>query len=327
MKHANQNQVKLLLHACCGPCSMEPVRLLRERGIEPSIFYANSNIHPDGEYEHRLDTIKEWSVREDLALAEGTYDPKRWEDVVGRIGDAARERFGVIAGNVLDDGALNAGAFGHGREAENARRARCRACYRIRFEEAARHASEHGFDALGTTLSVSPYQYTDVIEEELVRACEKAGVAALFEDYRPYYDNATKRSREEGLYRQNYCGCRFSDEEAAAERAERKRERVEKKAREAAEHAEERAAEERARREKKAERTAYDAKQARKRAILKQLREANRGETPAVPTDSAPSTPAAPANDSPSAPATPAHGAPTTPAASPNDDAKKEPTC
>ena len=223
---------------------MEPVRLLRERGIEPSIFYANSNIHPDGEYEHRLDTIKEWSVREDLALAEGTYDPKRWEDVVGRIGDAARERFGAIAGDVLDDGALNAGAFGHGREAENARRARCRACYRIRFEEAARHASEHGFDALGTTLSVSPYQYTDVIEEELVRACEKAGVAALFEDYRPYYDNATKRSREEGLYRQNYCGCRFSDEEAAAERAERKRERVEKKAREAAEHAEERAAEE-----------------------------------------------------------------------------------
>ncbi len=326
MKHANQNQVKLLLHACCGPCSMEPVRLLRERGIEPSIFYANSNIHPDGEYEHRLDTIKEWSVREDLALAEGTYDPKRWEDVVGRIGDAARERFGVIAGDVLDDGALNAGAFGHGREAENARRARCRACYRIRFEEAARHASEHGFDALGTTLSVSPYQYTDVIEEELVRACEKAGVAALFEDYRPYYDNATKRSREEGLYRQNYCGCRFSDEEAAADAAERKRERVEKKAREAAEHAEERAAEERARR-KKAERTAYDAKQARKRAILKQLREANRGEAPAAPTDSAPSTPAAPANDSPSAPATPAHGAPTTPAASPNDDAKKEPTC
>ena len=103
MKHANQNQVKLLLHACCGPCSMEPVRLLRERGIEPSIFYANSNIHPDGEYEHRLDTIKEWSVREDLALAEGTYDPKRWEDVVGRIGDAARERFGVIAGSAISD--------------------------------------------------------------------------------------------------------------------------------------------------------------------------------------------------------------------------------
>lgn len=256
---------------------MEPVRLLRERGIEPSIFYANSNIHPAAEYEHRLDTIKEWAERERLDITEGAYEPTRWEETVGRIGDAAIKRFGTCAGDVLGDDDLEAGAFGHSSEAERARRTRCRACYRIRFEEAARYAAEHCYDALGTTLSVSPYQYTDIIEEELVRACRAAGIEPLFEDYRPYYDNATARSREEGLYRQNYCGCRFSDEEAAAERAERKRARAEKKAREAAEHAAERADEERSRRERKAERAAYDAKQARKRAILKQLREEGRG--------------------------------------------------
>ena len=101
---------------------------------------------------------------------------------------------------------------------------------------------------------MSPYQYTDVIREELERAAAAASVRPLFEDYRPFYDEATHRSRELGMYRQNYCGCRFSDAEAAAERAERKAQRA----------------------AKRAERAAYDAKQARKRAVLKALREQER---------------------------------------------------
>ena len=156
------------------------------------------------------------------------------------------------------------------------RKARCRACYRLRFEEASALAAEQGFDALGTTLSVSPYQYTDVIREELERAASAAGVQPLFEDYRPFYDEATHRSREMGMYRQNYCGCRFSDVEAATERAERKAQRAAAREAEAAAHAEERAAAETARAAKKAERAAYDAKQARKRAVLKALREQER---------------------------------------------------
>ena len=147
------------------------------------------------------------------------------------------------------------------------REARCRACYRLRFEEAARVASERRFDAVGTTLSVSPYQFTEVIREELERAAAAAGVRALFEDYRPFYDEATRRSRATGMYRQNFCGCRFSEAEAAAERAERKRAR-----------AAERAAQEAARAAKRAERAAYAEKQARKRAALRALREQERGE-------------------------------------------------
>ena len=98
----------------------------------------------------------------------------------------------------------------------------------------------------------------------------------LFEDYRPFYDEATHRSREMGMYRQNYCGCRFSDVEAATERAERKAQRAAAREADAAAHAEERAAAETARAAKKAERAAYDAKQARKRAVLKALREQER---------------------------------------------------
>lgn len=242
---------------------MEPVRLLRERGVKPVVFYANSNIHPEEEYAHRLETLCAWAISEDLEVVEGPYDADAWEKTVGRIGDAAHGRFGVITDDAKDE------------QAQRARIARCRACYRMRFEEAARYAAENGFDALGTTLSVSPYQYTEVIREELERAAEREGLRALFEDYRPYYDEATRRSREAGLYRQNYCGCRFSDEEAAAERAERKRQRAEAKAAAAAERAEERAEAERAAAQRRAERAAYNQKQARKRAILKAMREAH----------------------------------------------------
>ena len=153
------------------------------------------------------------------------------------------------------------------------REARCRACYRLRLEETARVAAERGFEGIGTTLSVSPYQYTQVIREEVERAAAQAGVASVFEDFRPYYDEATRESRELGMYRQNFCGCRISDLEAAAERAERKEQRAAAKAAERAAHADERAAEEAARAAHKAERAAYDKKQARKRAILKALRE------------------------------------------------------
>ncbi|RDB54356.1 hypothetical protein C1880_09445 [Senegalimassilia anaerobia] len=153
------------------------------------------------------------------------------------------------------------------------REARCRACYRLRLEETAWVAAERGFEGIGTTLSVSPYQYTQVIREEVERAATQAGVAPVFEDFRPYYDEATRESRELGMYRQNFCGCRISDLEAAAERAERKEQRAAAKAAERAAHADERAAEEAARAAHKAERAAYDKKQARKRAILKALRE------------------------------------------------------
>ena len=210
---------------------MEPVRLLRAAGHDLTIAYMNSNIAPADEYARRLSTLRAWAAGEQLDVLEGAYDPAAWEACAGRVGTA---------------------------EGDPARRkARCRACYRLRFEEASALAAEQGFDALGTTLSVSPYQYTDVIREELERAASAAGVQPLFEDYRPFYDEATHRSREMGMYRQNYCGCRFSDVEAAT-------------------HAEERAAAETARAAKKAERAAYDAKQARKRAVLKALREQER---------------------------------------------------
>lgn len=245
MANSSENTGKTLLHACCGPCSLMPSKILEAEGHHLTVFYANSNIAPADEYARRLATLRAWADERSLPVVEGAYDPDAWERTAGRIGDPAR------------------------------REARCRACYRLRFEEAARYAAEHGFSRLSTTLSVSPYQYTDIIRQELERAAASAGITPEFRDFRPFYDEATRVSREAGMYRQNYCGCRFSDAEAAAERAERKRQRAAERAAYEAAHAEERAAETAAREARKAERAAYDAKQARKRTILKALREQN----------------------------------------------------
>ena len=236
--------MKLLLHACCCPCTLEPLRLLLEEGHDIAIAYMNSNIHPAEEYEHRRDVLLDFVREQGLEVIEGIYDPQAWSRAAGVFGTDPDQRSD-----------------------------RCRACYRLRLEEACAYAAANGFEGVATTLTVSPYQYTQVIREEVERAAAQAGVAPVFEDFRPYYDEATRESRELGMYRQNFCGCRISDLEAAAERAERKEQRAAAKAAERAAHADERAAEEAARAAHKAERAAYDQKQARKRAILKALRE------------------------------------------------------
>ena len=236
--------MKLLLHACCGPCSLEPTRLLKAAGHDITIYYANSNIHPAEEYEHRLATLRAWAADAGFEVLEGPYDPATWEACAGRIGDAAiaeveqarakadaegecaGELEGEIegpneassnrcktvtdteeevfantslpttmaitadgcAGEVASDsrsksvtdtnhGAVSpASALLSASTANSAapraavlsvdparREARCRACYRLRLEETARVAAERGFEGIGTTLSVSPYQYTQVI--------------------------------------------------------------------------------------------------------------------------------------------------------------------
>ena len=284
----------MLLHACCGPCSIMPSRLLAQEGFDIDILYANSNIAPRAEYDRRLDTLRAFVDAENAATAEGAgdsagsgtqaessqtesgqteatpmrvlegaYDPASWEATAGEIGEAI-----AIDLSARMDAATVPDLLDDGRRID-----RCRACYRLRLEEAARVAVEGGYDVLSTTLAVSPYQFTDVIREELERAAANAGIRAHFEDFRPYYDDATRISRELGMYRQDYCGCRFSVAEGAATRAwVRKQQADRKRARQEARAAETAAAEQ-ARAAKKRDRAAYAEKQARKHAALKALRE------------------------------------------------------
>ncbi len=185
---------KMLLHACCGPCSLEPVRLLQEEGFDIAIAYVNPNIQPEGEYGRRLDTLRRWADDLGLSVIEGACDRDAWEREVACWGSN--------------------------------RPARCSACYRLRLREAASMAAEGGFDCLSTTLAVSPYQLFEVCGRELASACDQVGLTAIWRDFRPYYPLATQRSRELNMYRQNYCGCRFSAAEAALERSEAREERA-----------------------------------------------------------------------------------------------------
>ena len=88
--------MRMLLHACCGPCSLEPSRILREEGHEITIFYANSNIAPDEEYAHRLETLRSWAEPAGFAVSEGACDRGAWQRTAGRIG-AGSAALGVSA--------------------------------------------------------------------------------------------------------------------------------------------------------------------------------------------------------------------------------------
>ena len=235
--------MKLLLHACCGPCSLEPLRLLLEDGHDITIAYMNSNIHPRSEYTHRLETLLDYARSIDIPVIEGVYDPKEWGRKVGVMGTDMETR-----------------------------PERCRLCYRLRLQEAARYAKDHGFEGLATTLTVSPYQYTETIHEELQKAADEVGIQAVFQDYREQYPEATRRSRALGMYRQNYCGCVFSDQEAAQEREEHRLEREAKRAAREKEMAPIRAAQEAERKKNRAEKQAYANKRAAQRAALKEYK-------------------------------------------------------
>ena len=182
-------QIPLLLHACCGPCSLEPVRLLREEGFEPVICWSNPNIQPLAEHDLRLRTLMTWAdeVAHVKVVVAGD-DRQTWERAVAP----------------------------HGFDRE----ARCRACYALRLSEACRVAEQLGIAHVSTTLVVSPYQLFDVCREQLERLAGAHGLTMVWRDFRSWYPQATTRSRELGMYRQNYCGCRFSAAEAAIERHE-----------------------------------------------------------------------------------------------------------
>lgn len=185
---------RLLLHACCAPCSLEPVRLLIEEGFEPTICWTNPNIQPRDEHDRRLAELRRWTAANGIPLIEADEDYGAWERGVAPIGAHERER-------------------------------RCRACYALRLAEAVRVARAEGFDHIATTLAVSPYQLFDTCNDVLTRLASAQGLTPVIRDFRPWYPEATRRSRELGMYRQNYCGCRFSAAEAALDRIRLREER------------------------------------------------------------------------------------------------------
>ncbi len=171
--------MKILLHICCSNCAVYPVGLLKDRGEQVTGFWSNPNIHPFKEYEARLQSVKKVEA---LLPLEMRYDDHY-----------CIEDFAIaVAGNEKD---------------------RCRYCYTLRLEEAARVAAEEGYDCFSTSLLISPYQNQDLINEIGKASAERYNIEFYFEDFRSGFRVARSISKELGLYRQKYCGCIYSERE------------------------------------------------------------------------------------------------------------------
>ena len=173
----------LLLHSCCGPCSSAVLERLRGH-FRVSVLYYNPNIEPEEEYLHRKAEQQRLIgiLGEDVGWLECGYDHEAFETFAPAMAEEP--------------------------EGEN----RCLACFALRLNKTAEQAKKNGFEYFTTTLSVSPHKNADNVNRAGEEAARQAGVKYLYADFKKKngYLRSLQLSAEYGLYRQNYCGCKYS---------------------------------------------------------------------------------------------------------------------
>ncbi len=175
----------LLLHSCCGPCSSYVLEVFSQH-FNVIVLYFNPNIYPESEYEKRLaeqiKIIDGMPFKNPVSLMECDYDENEFL------------------------------AAAQGFENEREGGARCEKCFRLRMEKTALLAKENGFDFFTTTLSVSPHKNAPLLNRIGEELSEKYGIKYLYGDFKKKegYKRSIELSAQYDLYRQNYCGCRFS---------------------------------------------------------------------------------------------------------------------
>ena len=183
---------RLLLHACCGPCSSAVLEQLCQY-FDITILYYNPNIWPAAEYRRREEELERFVAAAHplgVTVVEDRYDPEEFY------------------------------AAARGLEAEPERGARCTACYRLRMGRAAAYAAAYGFDWFASTLSISPHKDAERINQIGQELAAEYGVPHLPSDFKKKngYLRSLQLSAEYGLYRQDYCGCVYSHAQSEAER-------------------------------------------------------------------------------------------------------------
>ncbi|MFA6149295.1 MAG: epoxyqueuosine reductase QueH [bacterium] len=170
-----------LVHVCCAPDASYGVRALRDR-FDVTAFFYNPNIHPREELRKRLLATLDLQEKDPFPMVVGSDGGKAWED-------AAR-----------------------GMEGETERGRRCEACVRLRLRETARKAVELGMPAFGTVLTVSPRKDAAMVNRVGREEGDHAGIRFVEADLKKGdgYLKSVRISKEFGLYRQRYCGCRYS---------------------------------------------------------------------------------------------------------------------
>jgi len=168
----------LLVHACCGPCLAAILDRVRRFG-RLAIYFYNPNIHPLLEFRRRAKGVQTLADQERLDLvADDRYDLK-----------------GFLRSVPWD------------------RPARCVACWRMRLGRTAEVARERGFSQMTTTLLASEHQDHETIRRIGEETAAERGLVFYYEDWRPLAAQGREEAKRRSLYRQQYCGCIFSEEE------------------------------------------------------------------------------------------------------------------
>jgi len=169
--------MRLLLHTCCAPCVVAPIGVLREEGFDVTLFFYNPNVHPLLEFRKRLKAVYVFADQVKLPLiADEEYGLKEylstiWPDI----------------------------------------HARCVKCYRMRLDRTAMAAASRGFDAFTSSLLFSTQQRYNAIVKLGNDAARKHGVEFIVRDLRGLHQQSLAEARSRSLYRQQYCGCIFSE--------------------------------------------------------------------------------------------------------------------
>lgn len=176
---------KLLLHSCCGPCSSYVISYLTKY-FDITVLYYNPNIYPQEEYlkrkEEQIRLINELDTDGLVDIMDCDYDNEIYEEKI------------------------------RGLENEPERGRRCKVCYKMRMEKTALLASSNNYDYFSTTLSVSPYKNADLINEIGEEMESTYNVKWLYSDFKKKdgYKQSILLSQKYNLYRQDYCGCKYS---------------------------------------------------------------------------------------------------------------------
>lgn len=184
----DQPPKRLLLHSCCAPCSSYVIEYLSSY-FSITVFYYNPNIYPEQEYgkraEEQREFIRRFPAKYPAQFLYGEFEPERFYEAV------------------------------KGLEREKEGGERCFCCYQLRLEETAKMAKRLGMDYFTTTLSISPLKQAVKLNEIGEALSEEYGIPYLVSDFKKKngYKRSVELSKEYGLYRQDYCGCIFSNME------------------------------------------------------------------------------------------------------------------
>jgi predicted adenine nucleotide alpha hydrolase (AANH) superfamily ATPase len=174
----------VLIHACCAPDSTAVLDWWKPLVKRLAVYFYNPNVYPPKEYERRLDAMRKVAERWAVEIVKGEYE--------------------------TDAPAFNTALEPYALEAEGGKR--CAVCFELRLRATAQKTHELGFDSFATTLTISPHKNHSLINALGAQAGAEFGVDYIPTNFKRQegFKRSVKLSRELGLYRQRYCGCRYS---------------------------------------------------------------------------------------------------------------------